>query len=182
MSPRRREILATLGVHFEVMPVDIDESQLSGESPQRLVERLAIAKATAVDGGLPALGADTVVVCDASVLGKPRDAEDAVDMLMQLSGRRHRVMTGVALRTSGETMTRVSTTQVQFREIGRDEALRYWQSGEPADKAGGYGIQGLGGVFVQAIEGSFTGVMGLPVFETAELLNAAGIDVLTERQ
>ena len=181
-SPRRREILETLGIEFDVVPVDTDESSLHGEAPGEMVLRLAIAKADAATRGEFVLGADTVVVLGDRVLGKPRDADDAVEMLLALSGRSHTVMTGVALKTPGETRDVLSTTEVQFREIGRDEAYRYWHSGEPCDKAGAYGIQGLGGMFVKSIAGSYSGVMGLPVFETVELLKSAGFDALKDQK
>ena len=181
-SPRRREILAALGLDFEVVSVDIDESRLEDETAEKMVLRLAIAKANAAPHGEFVLGSDTVVVLGERVLGKPVDAEDAVAMLLALSGRSHSVLTGVALKTPTGPMTALSVTEVLFREIGRDEAYRYWHSGEPADKAGSYGIQGFGGMFVKAISGSYSGVMGLPVFETVELLKSAGIDVLVEQQ
>ena len=179
-SPRRREILQSLGVDFDVVMVETDENPRQGESPEELVMRLAIAKAEAATDVQYVLGSDTVVVLGDRILGKPVDADDAVDMLLALSGRSHSVLTGVALVTPGGTRTVLSTTEVRFREIGRDEAIRYWQSGEPADKAGAYGIQGLGGMFVKAINGSYSGVMGLPVFETVELLKSAGIEVLAK--
>jgi septum formation protein len=181
-SPRRREILQSLGVEFEIAKVATDESPLPGESARELVLRLAVAKAEAAAGAEYALGSDTVVVLDEHILGKPADADEAIDMLLALAGRSHSVITGVALKTPQGTRTVLSTTDVQFREIDRDEAIRYWQSGEPADKAGGYGIQGLGGMFVQAINGSYSGVMGLPVFETVELLKSAGIEVLAKQK
>ena len=181
-SPRRREILETLGIEFDVVPVETDESPLQGETPGEMVLRLAIAKADAANHGEFVLAADTIVVLGDRVLGKPRDADDGVEMLLALSGRTHAVMTGVALKTPTETRSVLSTTDVQFREIGRDEAYRYWQSGEPCDKAGAYGIQGLGGMFVKGIEGSYSGVMGLPVFETVELLKSAGLDVLVDQK
>ena len=181
-SPRRREILETLGIEFDVVPVETDESPLQGETPGEMVLRLAIAKADAANYGEFVLAADTIVVLGDRVLGKPRDADDGVEMLLALSGRTHVVMTGVALKTPTETRSVLSTTDVQFREIGRDEAYRYWQSGEPCDKAGAYGIQGLGGMFVKGIEGSYSGVMGLPVFETVELLKSAGFDVLVDQK
>ena len=181
-SPRRREILQSLGVEFEVVMVETDESPLAGESAEDLVVRLARAKAEAATGAEYVLGSDTVVVLDDVVLGKPEDADDAVDMLLALSGRSHTVLTGVALRTSNGTRVVLSKTDVRFREIDRDEAIRYWHSGEPADKAGSYGIQGLGGMFVEAINGSYSGVMGLPVFETVELLKSAGIEVLSKKK
>lgn len=181
-SPRRREILETLGIEFDVIPVETDESALQDETPGEMVLRLAIAKADAATHGTFVLAADTIVVLGDRVLGKPRDSDDGVEMLLALSGRTHSVLTGVALKTPGETRAILSTTDVQFREIGPDEAYRYWQSGEPCDKAGAYGIQGLGGMFVKAIEGSYSGVMGLPVFETVELLKSAGLDVLVDQK
>ena len=181
-SPRRREILQSLGIEFEVVMVETDESPLAGESAEDLVVRLARAKAEAATGAEYVLGSDTVVVLDDVVLGKPENADDAVDMLLALSGRSHTVLTGVALRTPNGTRVVLSKTDVRFREIDRDEAIRYWHSGEPADKAGSYGIQGLGGMFVEAINGSYSGVMGLPVFETVELLKSAGIEVLSKKK
>ena len=179
-SPRRAEILRALGLEISIQGVAIDESPLDGESPLQMVLRLAQGKAAAasIDAGRLVLGADTVVVLEQKVLGKPRDEADAIDMLLSLSGRRHQVLTGVALKTSEKIHLVHSMTNVQFREIGRDEATLYWQSGEPADKAGAYGIQGLGGQFVMSIEGSYSGVVGLPVFETAALLRQAGIDLM----
>lgn len=180
-SPRRREILQTLGIDFEIIAVDTDESPRPGEAPSALVLRLALAKAEAAPAADIVLAADTVVVLDERVLGKPGNADDAIDMLLALSGRSHTVYTGVAIKTPDKTLSALSTTKVRFREIGRDEATAYWQSGEPCDKAGGYGIQGLGGAFVAGIDGSYSGVMGLPVFETVELLQAVGIEVLVKR-
>ena len=184
-SPRRRDILQTLGVEFAVVTVDTDETPLDGESPQDLVLRLATAKTeaaadAATDAGI-VLAADTVVVLGDRVLGKPGNCDDAVEMLLALSGQTHSVLTGVALRTADGTRVALSATDVRFREIDQDEATAYWQSGEPCDKAGAYGIQGLGGVFVEAIDGSYSGVMGLPVFETVELLRSAGIEVLAKQ-
>jgi len=181
-SPRRREILRSLGIDFEISGVETDETPLQGESAEDLVSRLATAKAEAATGLDYVLGSDTVVVLGDRMLGKPTDADDAVEMLLALSGRSHRVLTGVALKTPQGTRTVLSATDVRFREIGRDEAIRYWQSGEPADKAGSYGIQGLGGIFVESINGSYSGVMGLPVFETVELLRSAGIEVLAKQK
>jgi septum formation protein len=179
-SPRRREILAAMGFAFETVSVNVDEKRLGKEAAEEMVLRLAIAKAQAAEQGEIVLGADTVVVLGERVLGKPLHEQDAVDMLLALSGRTHTVLTGVALKTSTGTETKLSSTEVRFREIRQDEAHRYWQSGEPADKAGSYGIQGIGGMFVESISGSYSGVMGLPVFETVELLGAAGISVLAD--
>jgi len=182
-SPRRLELLRQIGVHPEVVSCDVDEAVLSGETPEGYVRRLAIAKARCAYDALPreqrgpVLGADTAVVAGAALLGKPRDRDHGVAMLRDLAGRTHRVLTGVAL-VAGGVQYRLSDSRVSFRPIDEAEALTYWHSGEPADKAGGYGIQGLGAVFVERLEGSYSGVMGLPLFETAELLAEAGIELL----
>ena len=181
-SPRRREILTALRFSFTWEGVDIDESALAQESVSDMALRLATSKArTAFDSrdyGVPVLGADTLVVIDDRVFGKPKSKEEALHMLACLSGHTHQVLTGVAVLTNGRPETAVSRTDVQFREIRPDEAEAYWQSGEPAGKAGAYAVQGLGGIFVSAIHGSYTGVVGLPVYETAELLVRAGIELL----
>ncbi len=177
-SPRRREILAALGLEFEVRGFDVDETPLATEDAADMVLRLASDKARAgAAPGLVVLAADTAVVLDGDIFSKPADCDDALGMLGRLSGREHEVLTGVAVAANGQIETSLSRTRVRFRDIGRDEALEYWHSGEPADKAGAYGIQGLGGVFVSNIEGSYSGVVGLPVFETARLLARAGIPV-----
>ena len=183
-SPRRREILEALGLEFTVASVDVVEALEAGESAEQMVLRLAIAKAAAaeVEATRVVIGSDTAVVLGDEILGKPTDRDDAIDMLLKLSGRRHCVLTGVAVRGPQGVQTAMSSTDVQFREISRDEVLAYWQSGEPCDKAGAYGIQGRGGVFVAAISGSYSGVMGLPVYETTQLLQDAGIDVLLQRK
>ncbi len=181
-SPRRRELLAQIGIPCRVLPVDLDESPLPGEVAEVYVRRLALDKARAAlmllghPGGALVLGADTAVVVDGEVLGKPRDAEDAATMLGRLSGRWHRVLSGVALLgPDGAELSAVSESRVLMRPIGQIEAAAYWATGEPADKAGGYAIQGRAAVFVEALEGSFSGVMGLPLYETAALLAAAGL-------
>ena len=180
-SPRRREILTSLGLTFSHSGVDIDESQQSGEPLTRMALRLAKEKALAAAGvDLPVLAADTIVTLGDRAFGKPASREACLSMLEALSGKTHRVITGVALSAGGRLETAMSDTAVRFRDIGPDEALAYWQSGEPRDKAGAYGIQGLGGVFVESISGSYSGVVGLPVFETAALLRRAGIDVLLQ--
>lgn len=183
-SPRRQEILKALGLEFSVKPVEVDEDRLALETPEQMVLRLAVAKANAadVDASCLVIGSDTVVVLGDEVLCKPRDRDEAVAMLLSLSDRRHRVLTGVALRGPAGVQTAVSATDVYFREISRDEALAYWHSGEPRDKAGAYGIQGLGGAFVESIKGSYSGVVGLPVFETVRLLQDAGIDVFKKQK
>ena len=176
-SPRRSAILRQMGLEFSAAGVDIDERPRDGESANAMVVRLAIEKAIAAPfgGDTVVIGADTAVVVDGEVFGKPIDETDGLRMLETLSGRKHQVMTGVAVRVAGSVRSVLSITEVEFREIGPDEALEYWQSGEPCDKAGAYAIQGRAGEFVRRVSGSYTGVVGLPVFETAKLLRAAGI-------
>ncbi len=181
-SPRRHEILTAMGVRFTAAGVDIDETRYAAEPVTDMVVRLAVAKVcaarAAVHRSVPVLGADTAVALDDHVLGKPESEAAAVEMLASLSGRAHKVMTGVALDYAGKIMSVTSVTEVRFREIHYDEASSYWQSGEPRDKAGGYAVQGIGGIFVEYISGSYSGVVGLPVFETAELLCKAGLLIL----
>lgn len=176
-SPRRAELLRQIGVPFTVRQPDVDESPLPGESPEQYVERLAVDKAKAVvaDDG-PALGADTAVVVDADVLGKPTDRASAIEMILRLSGRTHRVLTGVAVTDGHSVRSCVVATEVTFRPIDPEEAAAYWETGEPGDKAGGYGIQGIGGIFAQSIHGSYSAVVGLPLAETEALLRAIGVN------
>lgn len=177
-SPRRRELLAILGVQYRVAPADIDETPLPDEAASRYVQRMALQKAQAGlrESGPAAvvLGADTTVVVDGRILGKPLDRADALRMLAVLSGRAHQVYSAVAVCGAGGCHEALSSTEVTFREVSAAEAAAYWETGEPADKAGAYGIQGLGSVFVSRISGSYTGVVGLPLFETAQLLTSAG--------
>jgi septum formation protein len=178
VSPRRRELLTQIGVPFVVAAPDIDESVRSGESPAQYVTRLAQEKALAIRRAgqrLPVLAADTTVVVDGKIFAKPGDRAEAVQMLSVLSGRTHEVLTAVALADARGVATRLNTSAVRFREISQAESLAYWETGEPRDKAGAYGIQGFGAVFVESLTGSQSGVMGLPLFETAQLLQAAGI-------
>ncbi|MBI2784545.1 MAG: septum formation inhibitor Maf [Gammaproteobacteria bacterium] len=179
-SPRRSALLAGIGVRFAVVPAQLDETPEPAELPRDYVARLALAKARAVaaatGGALPVLGADTTVVCDGRLLGKPVSEADAVAMLMALSGRTHRVFTAVALVRGATAAGVVVETAVTFRELSAAECRAYWRSGEPADKAGGYALQGMGGVFVTRIEGSYSGVVGLPVAETYKLLCDFAID------
>ena len=185
-SPRRRELLLQMRVPHEVLVLaatDVDEPRLPGESPADYVVRTAREKAergmvSVRKRGLsprPILSADTTVILGDDILGKPADRDEAVRMLQRLSGTRHEVRTALALAVEDSVHEDVSITQVQFRELSERDIQRYCDSGEPYDKAGGYGIQGLAGVFVERIEGSYTGVMGLPLFETARLLAHAGI-------
>ena len=180
-SPRRRELLQQIAVNFRVVDVDVDERRLADETAGRYVARLALEKARAgrlISAGLPVLGADTAVVCGDDVLGKPADRADAMRMLQLLSGRTHQVLTAVALADGDEAVS-VNSSSVTFRTLTEGERAAYWASGEPADKAGGYAIQGLAAKFISRIEGSYSGVMGLPLYETAALLQAAGIDLLS---
>jgi septum formation protein len=181
-SPRRWEILQALGLVFTAAAEDVDESRLEGEDPESMAIRLATTKAQAAANNdrhdNVILAADTVVTIGDAVFGKPESREDAVMMLELLSGKGHIVLTGVAVLCQGVVRTTVSRTSVRFREISPDEAAHYWQSGEPCDKAGAYAIQGKGGIFVEAISGSYSGVVGLPIFGTARLLGEAGIFVL----
>ncbi len=179
-SPRRADILRALGLRFSQGGADIDETPLAGEPPGDMVLRLAEGKARATQADAIVLAADTTVVLDGLSLGKPVDAEDAADMLGALSGRTHEVMTGVAVRAGESVQTVLSVSEVTFRSLSDLEIARYWASGEPRDKAGAYAIQGLGGLFVSGLRGSYSGVVGLPVYETAEMLRKAGLDVLQE--
>ncbi len=181
-SPRRQDILRSLGLSFTACGVDVDEQRLENELPKEMVLRLARAKAIAadVDSSRIVVGADTVVVLEDDIFGKPKDRDECLAMLASLSDRTHRVLTGVAVLASGEVQTAVSITEVKFRGIDPDQALAYWHSGEPCDKAGAYAIQGRGGVFVEAISGSYSGVVGLPVYETSQLLCDAGLRVLAK--
>jgi len=180
-SPRRRELLDQIGVPCDVCPVDLDERQLAGEVPATFVERLARAKAAAgcaAVPGRPALGADTAVVVDDAVLGKPQDEAHALEMLARLSGRTHEVFSGVAVTDGTRADCAVVCTRVAFRETTDTERAAYWRSGEPVGKAGAYAIQGIGAVFVEWLEGSYSAVVGLPLFETARLLRPFGLDPL----
>lgn len=179
-SPRRRELLSGAGYIFSCVSPAVDESCRQGELPGAYVQRLAAAKSAAgyEAGGriLPSLGADTAVVLDGRILGKPRDHDDAVAMLSALSGRVHQVLTGIALTVGiGSTAVDCVTTSVQFRFLTPAEIEAYWLTGEPLDKAGAYGIQGQGGSLVAQTDGSYTNVVGLPMMETAMMLASYGI-------
>ncbi len=181
-SPRRRELLEQIGIRYRQLVVEVPEEQQLDEVPEMYVLRVALEKARAgrttlaQDDPTPVLGADTAVVIDGEVLGKPRDRADALSMLARLSGQWHQVMSAVAVvGADGEALSRLSVSAVQFRPVTREEAEAYWETGEPRDKAGGYAIQGRAAVFIERLEGSYSGVMGLPLFETAELLGQFGI-------
>lgn len=178
VSPRRRELLEQIGVPHIVVGADIDETALTGEAPRDYVLRMARQKALAVrERGekLPVLAADTTVVLDDVIYGKPRDREDGLAMLGRLSGRTHGVLTAVALADAHGVELRLSVSTVRFRSLSPEECAAYWETGEPRDKAGGYAVQGGAAVFIESLSGSYSGVMGLPLFETAELLQAAGV-------
>ena len=182
-SPRRSELLRQIGVPFEVRPAAIDESLRPGEAPAEYVTRLAAGKADVVWNGIagdhaaPVLAADTAVVLEGRVLGKPADAPDAERMLAALSGRTHRVLTAVALRDARGCDHLLSISEVRMRATTPAERRAYAQTGEPLDKAGGYAVQGFAAVFIESLTGSYSGVMGLPLFETAQLLARSGVPV-----
>jgi septum formation protein len=181
-SPRRQELLAQIGVKFEVMEIDVDESVLDGESPRAYVDRLARAKAEAgwrrVERDnlprAPVLGADTTVAVDGRILGKPADGLEAAEMLAALSGRLHEVLTAVAVKHDSRLESAVSVSEVRFKTLSKEEIARYIGTGECEDKAGAYGIQGHAARFVAELRGSFSGVVGLPLYETAQLLERIG--------
>lgn len=180
-SPRRTEILQQMGVRHQIKPTDIDETPRPCESAIHYVQRMALEKAQYVIAlGLdnkPVLGADTCVVFDTKIFGKPRDQDQAIEMLGALSGSTHQVLTAVAMGNAKQCSVSISITEVIFRTITRQECLRYWQTGEPRDKAGSYAIQGYGSVFVESIKGSYSGVVGLPIEETFTLLQAFGVPI-----
>ena len=178
-SPRRQELLRQIGVQFDQQVAEIDETPGENEPAEAYVARLALEKARAVharlgDDEVPVLGADTAVVVDDEILGKPRDEVHAAAMLRQLAGREHRVLSAVALVGQREAC-RVCESRVRFRPLSNAEISAYWRTGEPAGKAGGYAIQGQGAIFIEQLHGSYSGVMGLPLFETAQLLQEFGI-------
>lgn len=188
-SPRRRELLRQIGVHFDVLvfrggergeDADVDETPFEGEDVERYVERLALTKAEAGFRRLhwrtlpqrPVLAADTTLELDGEIIGKPVDAADATAILQRLSGRTHRVLTAVALSDGAHIRSRTSISEVRFRALNEQDIRHYVASGEPMDKAGAYGIQGKAAIFIEEMRGSYSGIMGLPLFETAQLLDA----------
>jgi septum formation protein len=178
ISPRRRELLTQIGVPHKVLAAHIDETAYPGEIPRDYVMRMARQKALAVlDRGeaLPVLAADTTVVLDEIIYGKPRNRDEGVAMLQRLSDRTHEVMTAVAVAEPRGVALRLNVSSVRFRKLTLEECNAYWETGEPHDKAGGYAVQGAAAVFIESLSGSYSGVMGLPLFETAELLRAAGV-------
>lgn len=193
-SPRRRELLKQIGVNFEMLllrsdprrSVDVDEAPHAGESPESYVKRVSEAKARFGWEGLrlrnlpafPVLAADTSVILDGNVIGKPRDREEAAAMLRLLSGRQHEVLSAVAVAFEERVEMRLSSSKIVFASLGEERIMRYILTNEPLDKAGAYGIQGYAASFIRHLEGSYSGVMGLPLFETAELLQEFGHPVL----
>ena len=193
-SPRRRELLAQIGVGFDLLLLrddlargnDVDESTLPGENPHDYVQRISHLKAEV--GWLrvqqrrlphfPVLAADTAVVLNDRIMGKPANRDEAIEMLLALSGKRHEVLTAVAVAHAGRIEQKLSATIVQFGKLTDHVVRRYAMTGEPFDKAGAYAIQGHAAAFIEKIEGSYSGVMGLPLYETAELLACFGVDIL----
>lgn len=177
-SPRRAELLEQIGVRFRAEPAAIDEGVLPGEAAPDYVQRIATAKARAVQRAFPdqvVLGADTAVVLDRTILGKPRSREEGMRMLGTLAGRMHEVLTGVVVLSHDRCHYRLSRSRVVLRSISPRETAAYWATGEPCDKAGGYAVQGVAAMFIEHIEGSYSGIMGLPLFETVQLLNTVGV-------
>ena len=181
-SSRRAELLLQLGLKFEVKPADIDESVHAGETDADYVQRMALEKGEEVRQCCHpedvVISADTVVCIDQQILGKPKNEENAIQMLTSLSGCVHTVLTAVVVSQSEYLGYSLSKSMVTFRALSQDEIKRYWQTGEPQDKAGAYAIQGLGAMFVKNLQGSFSGVMGLPIYETAQLLKRARVSLL----
>ena len=176
-SPRRAELLGRLGLEFEIRPADIDETYIDHEMPADHAERLAREKAIAISRVAPdalVIGSDTIVLLDSDVLGKPRDRDEAVRMLMRLSGRDHEVYTAVAVARGDRMESAMERVRVRFRRLDRSECEAYVDTGEPMDKAGAYGIQGYGSSLVESIDGDYFAVMGLPVVRTLELIRRHG--------
>lgn len=183
-SPRRRELLRQIGIQFQTVHADIDETPLQNEAPVDYVIRMAREKALSAAVkhlDKPLLAADTTVVCKNNILGKPQDQQHFLKMMNCLSGNIHQVITAIAVMQGsdpGSLVTATSVSTVRFRDLTASEIQTYWQSGEPADKAGGYAIQGMAAAFISEIQGSYSGIMGLPLFETAELLKKFAVDVI----
>jgi septum formation protein len=178
VSPRRRQLLLQIGVAHMARGANIDETAHPGETPRDYVARVAAAKACAIrraEQALPVLAADTAVVVDGAMFGKPAGRAQGLAMLARLSGRVHEVLSAVALADARGVAIAVSESTVRFRTLTAEECRAYWESGEPHDKAGAYAIQGLAAAFIESLHGSYSGVVGLPLFETAALLRAAGV-------
>ena len=182
-SPRRAELLDQINVSYRSQAVDIDESCLANESAETLVQRLAKEKAEAIvfangEAQIPVLGSDTLGLLKGQLLVKPKDYNHAHQMLSKMSGNTHEILSAVAILHQGKTTIRLNRNRVFFRPINDAEIKAYWDTGEPQDKAGAYAVQGLGATFIKRIEGSYSGIMGLPLFETCELLSKVGINIL----
>jgi len=181
-SPRRRALLEQIGVSYRLLEVDVDESLQPGETPEEYVQRLALEKARAGHtrlagkARLPVLGADTAVVVGSRIMGKPADREQGIEMLQALSGRSHQVLSAVAVVNDHQAV-RLSNSEVTFCALSGDECRAYWDTGEPSGKAGAYAIQGIAACFITRLKGSYSGVMGLPLFETAALLREFGVEI-----
>ena len=179
-SPRRKELLSQLGFQFQCCPADIDESIIENETAEQYVARLALEKANAVaqrcnENDAVVLGSDTSVVFQEHILGKPESLEDCLAILSMLSDKSHQVLTAVAVVQGKRCEVDVVSTEVKFKKLSTNEIIRYWYTGEPQDKAGAYGIQGIAGQFVKQIQGSYSAVVGLPLYETAQLLSSFGV-------
>ncbi|WP_455220449.1 Maf family protein [Kaarinaea lacus] len=190
-SPRRRALIEQLGIHYQTLDVDVDESPQPGEIPADFVTRLALEKARAgwqlvAKQSVPVVGADTCILLDQHIVGKPENREEGIQLLKRYSGRAHQVVTGIAIvgpklgqqGTDIVQHVRINTSTVTFRVVTNEECEQYWETGEPIGKAGGYAIQGKAAIFIEKLEGSYTGVMGLPLCEFAELISLFGIKIL----
>ena len=176
-SPRRAELIGRLGLQFDTVPADIDETPYEGEAPEAHAERLAREKAQAVAAAHPdalVVGSDTIVVIDGDILGKPRDTAQAVEMLLRLAGREHEVCTGIAVVRAGRVESGLERVRVRFRALDRRACEEYVATGEPMDKAGAYGIQGFGSAIVEGVDGDYFAVMGLPVVRMLALIERFG--------
>ena len=183
-SPRRKELLGLLGIPFEIQVSQADESMNPGEDPAQQVAQVSRRKALAIQAENDAvvIAADTIVVCDGEILGKPRSKEDACRMLSMLSGRSHLVMTGMTVMHNRQTHSHTEITEVFFRELSQKEILRYVESGDPMDKAGSYGIQGGAALFVEKLQGDYYNVMGLPVCRLTQMLKSVVPELMEEEQ
>ena len=180
-SPRRRELLDQIQLSYSVHPVNIDESHIAGESAEQFVSRLAREKAQAgfkLYPQRPALGSDTIVISEQKILGKPENRQQGIAMLESLSGTTHQVMTAVAICSEKVERCLISCSEVEFAPLSAQQIEAYWETGEPLDKAGGYAVQGIAAQFIKNIKGSYSGIMGLPLYETTALLSLAGISVI----
>lgn len=178
-SPRRAELLDQIGVSYKIQAVNIDENNHFQEKPEALVKRLAEEKSQAIKNSvIPVLGSDTLGTINNELLIKPKDFQHAKSMLQKISGEWHDILTAVSITYLDTTKTIVNNNRVLFREITNDEIQAYWNTGEPHDKAGAYAIQGIAACFIEKIEGSYSGIMGLPLFETSQLLEQFGISIM----